>query len=144
MLGLVDVKNPSAISRAEVESWVAQGYVIYVGATDDVRKELAGANCVVLPSYKEGTPRSLLEAAAMTRPIITTDTVGCSEVVDHGINGYLCKVREAEDLADKMNQMFLLSPDQRKEMGLSGRTKRNIMSKLLLVNICPLLKHSGN
>ena len=123
LLGFVDVQNPAAISRAEVESWAAQGIVNYLGVSDDVRNEIALADCVVLPSYREGTPRSLLEAAAMARPIITTDAVGCREVVDHGVNGYLCKVRDAEDLAEKMNQMLLLSPEHRMAMGLRGRAK---------------------
>jgi glycosyltransferase involved in cell wall biosynthesis len=123
LLGFVNVQNPAAISRAEVESWVAQGFVNYLGVSDDVRNEIAIADCVVLPSYREGTPRSLLEAAAMGRPIITTDAVGCREVVDHGVNGYLCKVRDAEDLAEKMNQMLLLSLKDRIAMGLRGRAK---------------------
>lgn len=123
LLGFVDVQNPAAISRAEVESWVAHGFVNYLGLSDDVRNEIAIADCVVLPSYREGTPRSLLEAAAMGRPIITTDAVGCREVVDHGVNGYLCKVRDAEDLAEKMNQILLLPPEDRLAMGLRGRAK---------------------
>jgi glycosyltransferase involved in cell wall biosynthesis len=123
LLGFVDVQNPAAISRAEVESWVAQGFVNYLGVSDDVRNEIAAADCVVLPSYREGTPRSLLEAAAMGRPIITTDAVGCREVVDHGVNGYLCKVGDAKDLAEKMNQMLLLSPEERTVMGSRGRAK---------------------
>ena len=123
LLGFVDVQNPAAISRAEVENWVAQGFVNYLGESDDVRNEIAIADCVVLPSYREGTPRSLLEAAAMGRPIITTDAVGCREVVNHGVNGYLCKVRDAEDLAEMMNQMLLLSPEDRIAMGLRGRAK---------------------
>jgi glycosyltransferase involved in cell wall biosynthesis len=123
LLGFVDVQNPAAISRAEVESWVAQGFVNYLGVREDVRNEIASADCVVLPSYREGTPRSLLEAAAIARPIITSDAVGCREVVDHGVNGYLCKVRDPEDLAQMMIQMLLLLPEQRKEMGLRGRAK---------------------
>ena len=102
---------------------MAQGFVNYLGESDDVRNEIANADCVVLPSYREGTPRSLLEAAAMGRPIISTDAVGCREVVDHGVNGYLCKVRDAKDLAEKMNQMLLLSPEHRMAMGLRGRAK---------------------
>ncbi len=123
LLGFVDVKNPAAISRSEVESWVAKGFVKYLGVSDDVRNEIAFADCVVLPSYREGTPRSLLEAAAMGRPIITTDAVGCREVVDHEVNGYLCKLRDAEDLAKMMNQMLLLSPEERTVMGSRGRAK---------------------
>ena len=123
LLGFVDVQNPAAISRAEMDAWVAEGVVNYLGVSDDVRIQLATADCVVLPSYREGTPRTLLEAASMTRPIITTDAVGCREVVDDGVNGYLCKVRDAGDLAEKMEQMLSLSPEQRSEMGRRGRAK---------------------
>lgn len=123
LLGFLDVKNPAAISRADMDAWVAEGVVNYLGVSDDVRVEIAFADCVVLPSYREGTPRTLLEAAAMSRPIITTDAVGCREVVDDGVNGYLCNIRDARDLAAKMEQILSLSPDQRREMGLLGRAK---------------------
>jgi glycosyltransferase involved in cell wall biosynthesis len=102
LLGFLDVKNPAAISWAEMDAWVAEGVVKYLGESDEVRSQIAAATCVVLPSYREGTPRSLLEAAAIARPIITTDAVGCREVVGDGVNGYLCKVRDAADLAVKM------------------------------------------
>lgn len=123
LLGFLDVQNPAAISRAEMDAWVAEGVVNYLGVSDDVRAQIATADCVVLPSYREGTPRTLLEAAAMARPIITTDAVGCREVVDHGINGFLCKVRDFADLAAKMEQMLSLTSEQRAEMGLRGREK---------------------
>ena len=123
LLGFLDVQNPGAISRVQMAELVASG-ITYLGTSDDVRVEIAQADCIVLPSYyREGTPRTLLEAAAMARPIITTDAVGCREVVDDGINGYLCNVRDASDLAKKMAQMLALSPEQRKEMGLRGRAK---------------------
>ena len=119
----MDVKNPAAISREEMDDWVDEGIVNYLGESDDVRSQITAATCIVLPSYREGTPRSLLEAAAMGRPIITTDAVGCREVVDDGVNGYLCKVRDAADLAEKMERMLTLSHDQRAEMGKRGRAK---------------------
>lgn len=123
LLGFLDVQNPGAISRAQMDELVAVG-ITYLGTSDDVRVEIAQADCIVLPSYyREGTPRSLLEAAAMGRPIITTDAVGCREVVDDGVNGYLCKVRDAADLAEKMERMLTLSHDQRAEMGKQGRAK---------------------
>lgn len=123
LLGFVDVQNPTAISHIEMDAWVAEGVVNYLGVSDDVRTQLITADCVVLPSYREGTPRTLLEAAAMACPIITTDAVGCREVVDDGVNGYLCKVRDAGDLAAKMEQMLSLSIEQRAQMGQRGRTK---------------------
>jgi glycosyltransferase involved in cell wall biosynthesis len=123
LLGFLDVQNPGAISRAQMEVLIASG-ITYLGTSDDVRIEIAQADCIVLPSYyREGIPRTLLEAAAMARPIITTDAVGCREVVEDGVNGYLCKVRDAGDLADKMEHMLMLSQEQRAEMGLRGRAK---------------------
>lgn len=123
LLGFVDVQNPAAISRAEVNAWVEQGAVHYLGESDDVRAAITAADCVVLPSYREGTPRTLLEAAAMGRAVITTDAVGCREVVDDGLTGLLCKVRDAGDLAGTMERMLLLPRAQRELMGLRGRAK---------------------
>lgn len=146
LLGFLDVQNPSAISREEMAEWVAEGVVNYLGSSDDVRKEIAMADCVVLPSYyREGTPRSLLEAAAMGRPIITTDAIGCRDVVDNGVNGYLCNPRDAEDLADKMARFLEMSNEARVEMGLAGRAKiarefdENIVIERYLDAICALL-----
>lgn len=124
LLGFLDVQNPSAISREEMAEWVAEGVVNYLGSSDDVRKEIAMSDCVVLPSYyREGTPRSLLEAAAMGRPIITTDAIGCRDVVDNGVNGYLCNPRDAEDLADKMALILEMPMEKCVAMGLAGRSK---------------------
>ena len=135
LLGFLDVKNPAAISRAQMDEWVSKGYVTYLGETDDVRPEIAAADCVVLPSYREGTPRTLLEAAAMSRPIITTDAVGCREVVDDGQNGFLCKVRDAADLANKMEKLLLLTSEQRVEMGKRGRLKmQNEFDEQIVIN----------
>ena len=123
LLGFLEVQNPAAISRDQMNEWVNEGIVRYLGVSDDVREEIAQADCVVLPSYLEGTPRALLEAAAMARPIVTTNAVGCREVVDDGVNGYLCKPRDATDLAAKMAKIFSLSPSEREAMGLRGREK---------------------
>ena len=95
-----------------------------MGVSDNVKEEIAKVDCVVLPSfYREGTPIILLESASMAKPIITTDNVGCRDVVDDGVNGYLCKVRNAEDLADKMEMMLELSESERAQMGKKGRDK---------------------
>lgn len=123
LLGAVDAANSNSIPAEEIKAWEAQGLVRYLGKTDDVRPYLAAADCVVLPSYREGVPRSLLEAAAMARPIIATDAVGCRDVVDDGINGLLCQVGNADDLAEKMMRMIDFSPRQRVEMGAAGRRK---------------------
>ena len=124
LLGFSDVQNPAAISREQMDAWVAEGVVCYLGARDDVREDIAAADCIVLPSYyREGVPAALLEAAAMGRPLITTDAVGCREVVDDGVNGFLCRVRDAPDLAEKMKWMLALSREARTEMGRRGREK---------------------
>ena len=123
LLGFLDVQNPAAISSEQMKEWTDQGFVKYLGVSDDVREHIASADCIVLPSYREGTPRTLLEAAAMGKPIITTDVVGCKEVVEHGVNGFLCEVKNAQDLSLKMKEMLLLSEGQRRMMGENGRLK---------------------
>jgi len=123
LLGFLDVPSRSAISRDQMSSWVTEGVIKYLGSVEDVRQHIAAADCVVLPSYREGTPRTLLEAASMGRPIITTDAVGCRQVVDDGINGYLVKVRDAGDLAAKMRTMLCASAAERELMGRKGREK---------------------
>ena len=124
LLGFLDVQNPAAISREQMDAWVAERAVYYLGATDDVRPHIAAADCIVLPSYyREGVPRTLLEAAAIGRPIITTNAVGCREVVEDGVNGFLCRPRDDADLAEKLERMITLSPEARAKMGRSGREK---------------------
>lgn len=121
LLGFLDVANRSAMSRAEVDAWQAEGLIDYLGETDDVRPHLATADCVVLPSYREGTPRSLLEAAAMGRPLIATDVPGCREVVAPGRNGYLVEVRDADALAQAMVQFCALSPEAYQDLADGSR-----------------------
>ena len=123
LLGVITVQNPSAVPRRDVERWEAEGVITYLGATDDVRPYYTDADCAVLPSYREGTPRTLLEASSMGLPIITSDAVGCRDVVEDGITGFLCKTGDAEDLAEKMERMILLPPERRAEMGMAGRCK---------------------
>ena len=121
LLGFLDVDNPSAISRQQMDEWVAEGGMAYLGPTDDVRPFLAQADCVVLPSYREGVPRTLLEAAATARPVITTDAPGCRDTVVDGKNGFLCHPADAQDLADKLLRFIALTADQRQAMGQRGR-----------------------
>ncbi|MGZ8162347.1 MAG: glycosyltransferase family 4 protein [Methylobacter sp.] len=123
LLGFLDARNPSAISSKEMQAWVNEGVVNYLGVSDSVVDFLRQADCVVLPSYREGMPRSLLEAASVGKPIITTDAVGCREVVDDGVNGFLCEPRSVDDLKAKMEKMLLLPEAERLQMGLNGREK---------------------
>jgi glycosyltransferase involved in cell wall biosynthesis len=106
-----------------VRAWEGEGLLRYLGKTDDVRPFLAQADCVVLPSYREGVPRALLEAAAMARPIVATDVVGCRDAVDDGSNGYLCRARDPVDLAEKMALVRKLELSDRLAMGTAGRAK---------------------
>jgi glycosyltransferase involved in cell wall biosynthesis len=123
ILGAVDIANKTAISNDDLQAWIDNGLVNYLNTTDNVQNIIAKSDCVVLPSYREGVPRSLLEACAMKKPIIATNVAGCKEVVDNGVNGYLCKVRSSQDLADKMEIMLNLSNDERRLMGEAGRIK---------------------
>jgi glycosyltransferase involved in cell wall biosynthesis len=124
LLGPIDESNPGAIPRSVVDQWVAEGAIQYLGSVDDVRPIIRTADCVVLPTYyREGTPRSLLEAAAMGKPIVTTDWVGCRDVVENGRNGYLCQTHSVEDLSSKLRQMIGLSPMVRTAMGDFSRDK---------------------
>lgn len=121
LLGFLGAANRSAIGREELEEWSREGLVRWVGAADDVRPYLAQADAVVLPSYREGLPRSLLEAAAMGRPMIATDVPGNREIVKDGVNGLLCKVRSAESLADALTRFIALSNEERRRMGEAAR-----------------------
>jgi glycosyltransferase involved in cell wall biosynthesis len=121
MVGGAGVDNPSAVPTSDLKRWADNGIVEYLGTKDDVRPAIAAADCVVLPSYREGVPRSLLEAAAMGRPLIATDVPGCREVVEDGVNGFLCEPRSAQSLADAIGRMADLSADERKVMGERGR-----------------------
>ena len=123
LMGFLGAVNATAIAAEQIAEWQSRGLVTYLPATDDVRDEIAKSDCIVLPSYREGTPRSLLEAAAMGKPIITTDVPGCRQVVDDRRTGFLVKVKDAADLASKMEQIVRLSHAERERMGQSGREK---------------------
>lgn len=123
LLGEIGVQNNTAVKQEELDEWVADKLVVYLGKTDNVEDVISTVDCVVLPSYREGTPRSLLEACAMKKPIIATNAVGCKKVVDDNINGFLCEVRNPIDLARKMENMINLSFEDRLKMGSLGREK---------------------
>lgn len=123
LLGPVGVDNPSAITQEDVDLWGKEGVIEYLGEAHDVRPVIAQADCVVLPSYREGVPRTLMEASAMGRPIVATDVPGCREVVADGATGLLCEVKNAHDLADKLARILDMDDIARYEMGLRGRRK---------------------
>jgi glycosyltransferase involved in cell wall biosynthesis len=119
LLGALD-QNPSAISPRQLEAWREEGAVEYLGTTSDVRPFLARAHVLVLPSYHEGMPRSVLEAMAMGRAVLTTDVPGCRETVEGERNGLLVPARDAGALADGMLKM-IADPGRLESMGREGR-----------------------
>ncbi|ENU5815901.1 glycosyltransferase family 4 protein [Vibrio fluvialis] len=124
LLGFVGVNNPSAVTESEMQAWVDEGIVHYLGVSDCVEQNIAQVDCMVLPSfYREGVPKSLLEAGAMGKPIVTTDNVGCRETVDDGVNGYLCELRSTDSLIEKLDLMIQMTHEQRLEMGRQSRLK---------------------
>lgn len=123
ILGAYYLENPTAITEEQMHKWEDEGAVIYLGVSDDVHSIIAEFDCIVLPSYREGLSRVLLEAASMEKPIITTNVPGCKEVVSDGINGYLCKSKDPNDLAQKMKKMINLDKLKRLQMGKTGREK---------------------
>lgn len=121
IVGEAGAQNITAVPAEEIARWAKEGVVTYLGPSEDMAREYVRADCVVLPSYREGTSRVLLEAASMALPIITTDVPGCRDVVEDGVNGYLCRPRDAADLAEKMRRMMNLTEQRRDEMGHAGR-----------------------
>lgn len=122
LIGFFEKAHPDSISQEELQRWEKEGLITYSGFSPDVRAQLAGADCFVFPSYyNEGVPRSLMEAASMELPIITSNNRGCKEVVLHNSTGYLCQQQDPFDLADKMERMLQLADADRQRMGQQGR-----------------------
>lgn len=119
LVGWID-ENPDAIRQAELVSWVAEGVVDYLGRLEDVRPAIASCSVYVLPSYREGTPRTVLEAMAMGRAIITTDAPGCRETVEDGENGFLVPIKAVDELTVAMLR-FVEQPELAAQMGARSR-----------------------
>ncbi len=119
----MDPEHKRGIKVHIINEWIRTGVIEYLGTTDNVKPYIHAADCIVLPSYREGTPRTLLEAASSARPIITTDVPGCNHVVRHNYNGLLCKLKDADDLAEKMKMMASMDDDYLRELGKNGRAK---------------------
>ncbi len=121
IVGDQSFSNPSVISRREVHSWVTKQYVRYFGATDDVRQYIRNADVVVLPSHGEGKPRVLQEAMAMAKPVITTSTSGCRELVNHHESGLLVPPCKPYALTEAMRYMVELPGAKLEAMGCKGQ-----------------------
>ncbi len=139
-----------AISREEVEGWNREGSVEYLGVSDCIKKEISEAHIIVYPSfYCEGIPKSLIESAAMSRPIITTNTVGCREVVQDGVNGFLVPVKDTDALVDACEKYILMSDKDKQQFSIASRLmsenfdeRKVIPAYLELIEKC--LGHSKN
>ena len=120
LVGTVDPANPTSFTQAELDAWVREGVVEWWGHRSDMPQVLAAAQLVVLPSYREGLPKVLLEAAACGRAVVTTDVPGCRDAIDPGVTGVLVPVCNATALADAMEGL-INSPARCQAMGDAGR-----------------------
>jgi len=136
LIGFFEKNHPDSVPEEQLKKWEREGLIRYHGFARDVRPFLAVADCFVFPSfYNEGVPRSLMEAASMEVPIITSLNRGCKEVVVNQVNGYLCNLNDPFDLADKMERMINLNQEERTRMGVNGRTlvmKKFSVDKLIM------------
>ena len=121
LLGELDRENPSAIEKRELAAWIDEGAIDYLGTTPDVRPFIKQCTAIVLPSYREGLPRTLLEGAAMGRPLIGTDVPGCRELVREGLTGFLCEARNVDSLVAAMERFARTSCEERARMGARAR-----------------------
>jgi len=120
IVGDIDKGNPDSINPSEIDKWIDEGLVEWKGYLNDVRPAIADSAIYVLPSYREGTPRSVLEAMSMGKPIITTDVPGCRETVINGYNGFLVSAKSVDELVSAM-QRFIENPSLVLQMGLRSR-----------------------
>jgi glycosyltransferase involved in cell wall biosynthesis len=123
VLGESNSANKTSLSKDEITKLSQHGVITYFDRTDDVKSFLDRVDCVVLPSYREGSPRSIMEASAVALPVIVSDVPGCRQVVDNGITGLFCKVKDGDDLAKKMEIMIKMPENERQKMGQMGRQK---------------------
>lgn len=143
LVGSLD-PNPSSLSKHDVEDLQKEGLVEYLGRLEDVRPAIAASSIYVLPSYREGTPRTVLEAMAMGRAVITTDVPGCRETVEHGVNGLLVPARDVPALASAMEQL-ILSPELVAMMGEAGlnRARQKFEAGSVARSVVDFLESSG-
>ncbi|MDF1723036.1 MAG: glycosyltransferase family 4 protein [Alcanivorax sp.] len=138
MVGWID-ENPDAISQDELDGWIGAGTIEFLGKLSDVRPAISDSSVYVLPSYREGTPRTVLEAMAMGRAVITTDAPGCRETVMDGDNGFLVPVQDPVTLAESMVK-FIDSPDLVFAMGARSREIAEEKYDVHMVNTVMLRK----
>jgi len=123
LLGQLGVSNRTAITEEEVNAWQASGWVEYLGETDDVRPFIEKCHVLVLPSYREGMPRTVLEAAAMGRPAIVTDVPGCRQAIEPDVTGWLCEARNSHSLAEQMERVLRMALQDVEKAGALARRR---------------------
>ncbi len=121
LVGRLDENHSRSISKTELDSWTANGWISYYEHTDQVKELIKRHEVVVLPSYREGTPRTLLEGAAIGRALLATDVPGCKEVVLDGVNGFLFELKNAKSLVSKIKLYLSLSADERLKLSKASR-----------------------
>ena len=136
LMGMLGAKNNTSISKDEIAYWVKEGIIEFIPFKDDIRDVLGGSELVVLPSYREGTPKTLIEAASMAKPLIATDVPGCREVVNHEVNGFLCKVKDPVSLANSIKRFIELDYSNKIRMGLNSRELAEEKFDIVKVNNC--------
>jgi glycosyltransferase involved in cell wall biosynthesis len=136
LMGMLGVKNNTSISKNEVDNWINEGLIEFIPFKDDIREFLGDSDLVVLPSYREGTPKSLIEAASMAKPLIATDVPGCREVVSHEVNGFLCEVKNPVSLAVAIKRYIDLDDSSKIEMGKKSRELAEEKFDIIKVNNC--------
>ncbi|MCL7939437.1 glycosyltransferase family 4 protein [Halomonas sp. ATCH28] len=123
LIGPHSASNRTAITEDEVREWQAAGVIDYLGEQGDVRPFIEQAQVLVLPSYREGMPRTVLEAAAMGRPAIVSDVPGCRHAVEPGKTGWLCEVKSADSLAERMRACIEMPSEQLQQAGTAARQR---------------------
>lgn len=124
LLGKVYTEEQNHISKDELKQWEKEANIKYLGTSKDVRKEIKECDCILFPSYyREGVPRSLIEAAAMAKPIITTDNVGCRDIVNEKYNGFLAKPKDLSSLIEKVEKVLAMNEIELTQLGINGRLK---------------------
>lgn len=139
ILGQLGANNPACVSTQQMEQWERSGAVKYLGETSNVLPYIERASCIVLPSYREGVSRVLLETAAMERPIIASNVPGCREIVIDGYNGFLCEMKDTNSLIACMMHMLSLSQVELTTFGKNGRT--HVLQQFDEQKIITLYKH---
>lgn len=123
IVGEIDKENPATIDKNELIRWVEEDIVHYHGFVKDIRPIISKSDCIVLPSYREAIARTITEGMSMGKPVITSQTAGCREAVEHGVNGFLVDIKNSKKLADTFFDFLHLDKSQKDTMGLEGRKK---------------------